>query len=127
MECFHHAGTAAAGVCKACGRGLCRECARVDGGWIHCEGECGTYAGIMRRVLTQSSGLKKAAPRVGLAIAALVFLLGACLLGLGIDEAGAPFRLVSYVGGGATMLFSAVLGIVLLKASRTDPEGPAAR
>lgn len=26
MECFVHSGTAAVGICKACGRGVCKAC-----------------------------------------------------------------------------------------------------
>jgi hypothetical protein len=43
MHCFNHSSTPAVGVCKACQKGLCAECAVDVGGGIACKDSCETY------------------------------------------------------------------------------------
>jgi hypothetical protein len=40
MNCFAHPDMAAVGVCGACGRGLCRECAAEVNHKLACRGPC---------------------------------------------------------------------------------------
>ena len=44
MECFAHAGTAAVGTCRSCGKGICRDCARDLGFALACSERCATSA-----------------------------------------------------------------------------------
>lgn len=40
MQCFAHDDAAAVGVCRNCGRGLCRGCAAETPGGLACRGRC---------------------------------------------------------------------------------------
>jgi hypothetical protein len=40
MNCFHHPTTAAVGICKSCGKGLCPSCAADLGKGLACKGRC---------------------------------------------------------------------------------------
>lgn len=40
MECFTHDGLPARGVCKSCGKALCRECIDVRPHGLFCNGGC---------------------------------------------------------------------------------------
>lgn len=42
MNCFNHTSSSAIGVCKACQKGLCAECAVDVGLGIACKGACET-------------------------------------------------------------------------------------
>ena len=44
MECFSHSGTQAVGVCKSCGKGVCRTCAVDLGVAIACCEACAKEA-----------------------------------------------------------------------------------
>jgi VIT1/CCC1 family predicted Fe2+/Mn2+ transporter len=40
MNCFYHSTTAAVGICKSCGKGLCPLCAADLGKGLACKGRC---------------------------------------------------------------------------------------
>jgi hypothetical protein len=40
MNCINHANIAAVGICKVCGRALCRDCLVETAGGIACKGRC---------------------------------------------------------------------------------------
>lgn len=44
MECFTHSGVSAVGICKACGKALCKSCAIDIGVAIACSEACATEA-----------------------------------------------------------------------------------
>ena len=43
MNCFNHASSAAVGICKACQKGLCAECAVDVGMGLACKESCETH------------------------------------------------------------------------------------
>ena len=44
MKCFVHSGQEAVGTCRTCHRGLCRDCAVAEPGFIACHGACAEQA-----------------------------------------------------------------------------------
>lgn len=40
MQCFYHSSTPAIGICKACLRGVCKDCAAELDGGLACRGKC---------------------------------------------------------------------------------------
>lgn len=50
MDCFTHVSTAAVGICKYCGRGLCRVCAREGTDGLACSQACETEIGELREI-----------------------------------------------------------------------------
>jgi hypothetical protein len=60
MNCFYHQDHVAVGVCKSCGKGLCRECATDLGKGLACKGRCeedveGVIQLVERNVLLMKS------------------------------------------------------------------------
>jgi hypothetical protein len=53
MECFAHAGAPAIGICKSCGKGTCRECARDLGFAVVCSESCVTRAAELESMSTK--------------------------------------------------------------------------
>jgi hypothetical protein len=49
MECFYHPAVAAAGICKNCHRGICRECAVELEDGIACPNRCEAQVGALSR------------------------------------------------------------------------------
>lgn len=50
MECFYHPDVAAAGVCKNCQRGICRDCIAEVADAISCTGRCESQAAGMGKM-----------------------------------------------------------------------------
>ena len=40
MNCFGHAAAPAAGTCKACAKGICKQCTRVEESGLYCSKKC---------------------------------------------------------------------------------------
>ncbi len=47
MKCFNHPNADAVGVCKSCGRALCRDCIAEVGLSCSCKGRCESIVGVM--------------------------------------------------------------------------------
>jgi hypothetical protein len=54
MECFRHPGAAAVGVCKSCGRGLCRACAAEVGTGLACRDRCEAEVADLNRIIARN-------------------------------------------------------------------------
>jgi len=121
MECFLHSGTVAAGVCVACGRGLCRGCARVDGGTLHCEGDCSEIARCRVQSLADSKKQRAAGRTMLVPIAVIMFLCGAALLILGFFGSFWE-QIACIVLGIGVMLFSVLLAVALRPVVRSSAE-----
>jgi hypothetical protein len=50
MECFTHEGKTAVGVCKACGKAVCRSCAKDIGFAVACSDTCATEYGELNEM-----------------------------------------------------------------------------
>lgn len=50
MHCFNHLSEAAVGVCKGCGRGVCRICMDVSGRDLACSEACAVDAAELREM-----------------------------------------------------------------------------
>ncbi len=93
MNCFVHSPAAAIGICKHCGRGLCRDCVVEVALSLACKGRCETEVAAMNELTHRAkSSFQKAASSytkmaVFMGLAGLLFTgLGA--LTLNIDKAG---------------------------------------
>ncbi len=54
MECFRHAGAVAVGVCKSCGRALCRACVAEVGTGLACRDRCEAEVADLNRIITRN-------------------------------------------------------------------------
>lgn len=120
MECFRHAGTGAVGVCTACGKGLCRGCAREDEGWLHCEGECAKDAASQRQSVFETRDLRTVGRPIVKVIALLLFLAGASLVLLGFVSGGFWTGAVGIVVGGGAILVAVMVAITERKLAKAD-------
>lgn len=93
MDCYRHEGRAAVGCCRACLKGVCRECAVDIGGGLACRDDCedavralvatiqlsvdqrAVSGGLLKSVRGLWTGLAWIALLVGLGVAALGFTL----------------------------------------------------
>ena len=55
MNCFRHDSQAAVGICKSCGRGLCRTCASEVPNGLACRGSCEDRVALLNRVIDRST------------------------------------------------------------------------
>jgi hypothetical protein len=91
MECFHHVNVDALAVCRHCGRGICKECAREGAGGLTCSEECAAEAALAHRVAHEAGRLlaERDAVRAELPggvrrfLGALLFAVGIPVLVLG--------------------------------------------
>jgi hypothetical protein len=103
MECFHHAGTAAAGSCRACLKGLCRQCAIPLEGGLACPDGCEPFARALVRSLQQSvrlqdvsTGFLRSARGLWLGLTAVALFVGVFVVVWGVRLP--EFREVALLG-----------------------------
>ena len=80
MECFYHEGDAAVGSCRACFKGLCRQCAIELQGGLACTGRCEPMVEAVVATIQQSTRYQ--AVSSGLLRSARGLWVGLCLVGL---------------------------------------------
>ena len=59
MKCFNHTEIDAVGVCKACNKGLCKECAVDTGNGIACHGQCEEEVMMLNRLIDRNKAIYK--------------------------------------------------------------------
>lgn len=120
MECAEHTGRAAIGICRACMRGVCRECAAPQRLGLACRGRCEADVSALASTLERSietaalsAGMLQHAPRlwVGLGSVAIAVGVGVFALGFALPQLGG---VVSALG----VPFLAIGALVLLAARR---------
>lgn len=116
MECFAHAGAAAIGVCRSCGKGICRDYARDLGFALACSERCAkatseSEALTLRAKRAWPVGDRKRKPNVGL-IMFIVF--GLLFVGYGIYNTFARNEL-DFLGLGMGSAFLAMSLIMYLQ------------
>ncbi len=55
MNCFKHEAQLAVGICKSCGKGLCRGCAIDLSNGLACRGSCEERVVLLNRVIDRST------------------------------------------------------------------------
>lgn len=125
MKCFYHDDRDAIGICKSCGRGLCRECCFEFRKGLACRGRCEDDAAAVASLIEQSvewqpwnvavlRSQRRVSKRYGPIAIILGIIMGLVAL-LGDTDAGT--RTVS-----AVMAFLFVtLGGILLRRGRFMP------
>lgn len=109
MKCFNHANADAVGICKSCGRGLCRDCVAQVGLSCSCRGECESVVAAMDELVQRGRSAYQKSSATQLRSGVVIILLGALFLFVGVatwsgERTGWNFFMI-----GAGALFS-VLG-----------------
>jgi len=60
MDCFNHPDRSAVGICKSCGRGLCRDCAVDSPNGLSCKG-CEARVRLMNQIIDNNARVLSAA------------------------------------------------------------------
>jgi Na+/glutamate symporter len=81
MQCFSHEQSAAIGICRQCGRTVCRQCAIVHPLAIYCSEACVEVANQTDAVVATNRRILSRASMSGYKAAALELLVGISLLG----------------------------------------------
>jgi len=55
MKCYNHKNQEAQGICKACGKGLCKECTSETENAISCHGSCKKQAELMNGIIKNNA------------------------------------------------------------------------
>ena len=106
MNCFNHPELPALGICKSCGKGLCRDClAEVPDG-LACKNRCEDRVGFINRIIDGNKQALAAANRHVRSGAIFAIASGLIFCAFGF--------LPYFIAGQKTALFLGVVGIVLL-------------
>ncbi len=110
MNCFEHEASPALGLCKACSKGVCRQCARVEESGIFCSEKCAVVgAGLhtMNQRALKIYGIGESRTPLGSGVVVYAFL-GAIFFGFGVIS---YFRLGELDQGD---LFAIVMGLAMI-------------
>ena len=95
MRCFYHDEVEAVGVCKACGRGLCRGCSAEAGSSIACASRCEDRARTVDelmdrniRIMPLTEQAWQGYPRRQVAAAVMALVAGILFVMVGVDMRG---------------------------------------
>lgn len=120
MECYHHRGVSAVGICKSCSRGICRECAIEVTNGIACPGECANEAEKLDSLIKESEGAAREGAKLAksiniFSIEMFNIVLGLVFGGVGIYESRVWMLLL-----GAAFVILGTTGVIRVwRASRT--------
>jgi hypothetical protein len=110
MKCFNHPNTDAVGVCKSCGRGLCRDCIAAVGLSCSCKGECEAVVAAQNDLVERGRTAYQKSSAMQMRSGILVMLLGGLFLFFGITRLGPERSTWDYFLLGAGLLFT-ILGL----------------
>jgi hypothetical protein len=83
MNCFSHQTTAAVGICKSCGKGLCPRCAGDTGVGLACRDACEDRVLILGKIVTNNARVMKTANAQARSSGLYLVLSGALFLAIG--------------------------------------------
>jgi len=117
MECFTHRGAPAVGMCRACLRGVCRECAVELRLGLACRGRCEDDVHALAATLEQSmrtaqlgAGMLQQTPRLWLGLALVSLAVGVFVVIFGLSLPS--YRMIAALGLPFLAIGGLVLGVV---------------
>lgn len=90
MNCYYHTSNPAVGLCKACGRGICNECATDIENGLACTGKCEARAKLINELTDWSEAVRNK----GFSTTSKAFRDNA----LGMGAQGAIFAVIGAIG-----------------------------
>jgi hypothetical protein len=76
MKCFYHPNVDAVGVCKSCGRALCRDCITEVGLSCSCKGRCESVVATMNDLVVRGGSAYQKSGALQIRNGILITLLG---------------------------------------------------
>lgn len=84
MHCYNHADLEAVGTCKACSKGLCKECAVDLGFGLSCRGSHEQRVADIEDLVSRNASVQRAAGRAKYAAPTFYLFSGAVFTGYGL-------------------------------------------
>lgn len=100
MRCFVHHDQEAVGTCRACGKGLCPDCAVELGYAICCHGACEQEARENHALNVRSRTILNAQKRNRFFGPAFIIFMGVVFLGAGLSWRGGLLNFATVSGAG---------------------------
>ena len=122
MRCYNHSDRDASGICKACGKGLCTECAVDLGFGLSCRGEHEQRVAANDAMVTRAARVQDSAAWARYAGPAFFGSCGVVMIyyGFNVSQMGGFLSLF----GVAFLAFGAILLVANLKAYRRNRPMP---
>ena len=86
MKCFYHTDRDAVGICKACNKGICRECAEDLGHSIACKNSCIEKAECIEHIIDNNSVTFKTHSKNVFFMPSFFGFMGAVMLVVGLQK-----------------------------------------
>ena len=118
MKCFTHQAKDAVGICKACNKGICAECAADLGHSLACKSSCEERAHLLNSSMQRSIAVLKNSKRYANLTPAL--LAGMGLLFAYHGEYGYPRSKFSLMAGIGFLIFAGIYYFVMRKWNKSD-------
>lgn len=83
MKCFNHSDKDSVGICKACGKGLCRECVTDLGYGLACKGMHEVEVENINTLVSKNIDAIESAPKNAMILPAFFLLSGLVFAGFG--------------------------------------------
>lgn len=122
MNCFKHNSVSAIGICKFCGKGVCRACATDTGHGLACRDSCEEQVNVLARIVKNNARVLRAANAQVRSSGLFAFAMGlAFLCGAwwGYDSGVLPVAIIFFVFG---FLFS-IFGLKQIAVERFPNPG----
>lgn len=118
MHCYRHPEKPAVGICRACNKGLCRDCAAELNFGLACRNSCEERVTLLNRIVDTSAGSIAAANSNLRSASGFLMLMGGVMIGFSLyvhNSYDSDFLTVML---GAFGLLFALFGLVRLAASK---------
>ena|SRR6516164_829436 len=84
MKCFNHSTVEAVGVCRSCGRALCRDCITEVGLSCSCKGRCESVVATMNDLVQRGKTAYQKTSVLQLRTGIFIMLLGVVFIALAV-------------------------------------------
>lgn len=115
MLCFNHPDRQAIGICKACQRGLCRDCATDLEHGIACKDKHEAQVNALEKIVRQSEKIYSVTPKTRYAAPLFYGFMGVVFAGLGLLS-GNGFEDFAFILGCGFIAFAIYLSVYNRKA-----------
>lgn len=86
VNCFNHPDRVALGLCKSCGRGLCRDCLAELQDGLACKGRCEQRVTLINRIIDSNRQVLAVARSNTRSAVVLLFVMGGLFLLLALGS-----------------------------------------
>ena len=95
MHCYNHSGSDAVGICKSCGRALCRSCVAEVEKIVACKDRCESDVAAMLSINRNALQYAKSTKQARYLGPVLFIVVGAMLTTMGLTYSGIDFAVVT--------------------------------